>query len=74
MVQVDAVKGICFKQLPKSLCIHLKRFEFDYEQMTRWKIKDRCGLPLQSWRQEPCVITAWALPTHLLTQHEHGAC
>ena len=67
MVQVDAVKGICFKQLPKSLCIHLKRFEFDYEQMTRWKIKDRCGRPLQSWCQEPCVITAWALP-------EHGAC
>ena len=36
------MKGICFKQLPNSLCIHLKRFEFDYEQMTRWKIKDRC--------------------------------
>ena len=35
------MKGICFKQLPKSLCMHLKRFEFDYEHMTRWKIKDR---------------------------------
>ena len=39
--QVDAVKGICFKSLPRTLCIHLKRFEYDYEQMTRWKIKDR---------------------------------
>lgn len=38
------MKGICFKQLPKSLCMHLKRFEFDYEHMTRWKIKDRYGL------------------------------
>lgn len=23
------------------LVIHLKRFEFDYETMNRWKIKDR---------------------------------
>ena len=41
ILQVDAVKGNCFKKLPNSLCIHLKRFEFDYEQMTRWKIKAR---------------------------------
>ena len=40
-MQVDAVKGMCFTALPNTLCIHLKRFEYDYEQMTRWKIKDR---------------------------------
>jgi ubiquitin C-terminal hydrolase len=39
--QVDAVKRNCIKVLPHTLVIHLKRFEFDYETMTRWKIKDR---------------------------------
>lgn len=45
---MDAVKGICFKDLPNTLCIHLKRFEYDYEQMTRWKIKDRWTEPSAS--------------------------
>lgn len=40
-LQVDAVKRMCIKQLPDTLVIHLKRFEFDYESMNRWKIKDR---------------------------------
>lgn len=48
--QVDAVKRNCLKVLPHTLVIHLKRFEFDYETMTRWKIKDRhvgnCSPPL----------------------------
>ena len=39
--QVDAIKRSCIKGLPHTLVIHLKRFEFDYETMTRWKIKDR---------------------------------
>lgn len=38
---MDAVKRNCIKVLPHTLVIHLKRFEFDYETMTRWKIKDR---------------------------------
>ncbi|KAK9798582.1 hypothetical protein WJX73_003480 [Symbiochloris irregularis] len=45
--KVDAVKGMCFTDLPNTLCIHLKRFEYDYEQMTRWKIKDRFEFPLE---------------------------
>lgn len=40
-LQVDAVKRNCFKTLPHTLVIHLKRFEFDYETMSRWKVKDR---------------------------------
>jgi ubiquitin C-terminal hydrolase len=40
-VQVDAVKRNCIKVLPHMLVIHLKRFEYDYETMNRWKIKDR---------------------------------
>lgn len=38
------MKRNCIKVLPHTLVIHLKRFEFDYETMTRWKIKDRWGL------------------------------
>ena len=53
-VQVDAVKRSCIKTLPDTLVIHLKRFEFDYETMTRWKIKDRYqkhALPkIQLWQ------------------------
>ena len=40
-MQVDAVKRNCIKVLPHMLVIHLKRFEYDYETMNRWKIKDR---------------------------------
>jgi len=45
--KVDAVKRNCIKVLPHMLVVHLKRFEFDYETMTRWKIKDRFAFPLQ---------------------------
>ena len=41
LLQVDAVKRNCIKVLPHMLVIHLKRFEYDYETMNRWKIKDR---------------------------------
>ena len=44
---VDAVKRICFKQLPHTLCVHLKRFEFDYETMQRLKVKDRFEFPMR---------------------------
>ena len=43
-MQVDAVKRNCIKVLPHMLVIHLKRFEYDYETMNRWKIKDRYSL------------------------------
>ncbi|KAK9820599.1 hypothetical protein WJX72_012157 [[Myrmecia] bisecta] len=45
--KVDAVKRNCIKTLPHTLVIHLKRFEFDYETMTRWKIKDRFDFPTE---------------------------
>ncbi|KAL3156421.1 hypothetical protein ABBQ38_000732 [Trebouxia sp. C0009 RCD-2024] len=45
--KVDAIKRSCIKTLPHTLVIHLKRFEFDYETMTRWKIKDRFEFPQQ---------------------------
>ena len=46
-LQVDAVKRNCIKVLPHTLVVHLKRFEFDYETMNRWKIKDRFAFPLR---------------------------
>jgi ubiquitin C-terminal hydrolase len=44
--KVDAVKRACFKKLPHTLCVHLKRFEFDYETMQRLKLKSRFEFPL----------------------------
>ena len=43
----DAVKRSCFRgdALPDTLCVHLKRFEFDYETMQRHKIKSRFEFP-----------------------------
>ena len=45
--KVDAVKRACFKRLPHTLCVHLKRFEFDYETMQRLKVKGRFEFPME---------------------------
>ncbi len=37
------MKRNCLKVLPHTLVIQLKRFEFDFEAMSRWKIKSRCS-------------------------------
>ena len=46
----DAVKRACFRgaELPNTLCVHLKRFEFDYETMQRHKIKSVSSFPWNS--------------------------
>lgn len=41
--RVPAVKRTAIKSLPQMLCVHLKRFEFDYLNQTRHKLRDRCG-------------------------------
>jgi ubiquitin C-terminal hydrolase len=33
--RVPAVKRAAIKHLPQMLCVHLKRFEFDYHNMVR---------------------------------------
>ena len=35
------------KELPHTLVLHLKRFEWDFETETRFKKKDRFDFPLQ---------------------------
>jgi hypothetical protein len=37
--RVPAVKRAAIKALPHMLCIHLKRFEFDYHNQTRYKVR-----------------------------------
>jgi uncharacterized UBP type Zn finger protein len=36
---VDAEKRTLIKQLPHTLVLHLKRFEWDYETYQRWKVR-----------------------------------
>lgn len=44
--KVDAEKRTLIKRLPHTLMIHLKRFEWDHETLTRWKVKDRFEFPI----------------------------
>jgi ubiquitin C-terminal hydrolase len=39
--RVPAVKRTAIRTLPQMLCVHLKRFEFDYHNQTRHKLRDR---------------------------------
>ena len=43
--KVTAVKRICLKKLPNHLICVLKRFEFDYDNMSKVKINDSCEFP-----------------------------
>jgi ubiquitin C-terminal hydrolase len=46
-LKVDATKRTLFKELPQVLILHLKRFEFDYQTMTKHKLNDEYEFPLQ---------------------------
>jgi len=43
----DAVKRCVIKDLPNTLIIHLKRFEFNFETFTKTKLNDYCAFPLE---------------------------
>ena len=45
--KVTAIKRICLKKLPNHLIIVLKRFEFDYDNMSKVKINDSCEFPMK---------------------------
>jgi ubiquitin C-terminal hydrolase len=36
--KVDAERRMLIRDLPQTLVFHLKRFEFDYETLQRWKV------------------------------------
>jgi ubiquitin carboxyl-terminal hydrolase 34 len=44
-LQVDAMKRVCIKELPRTLILHLKRFEFDLDFMKKVKVNDCCEFP-----------------------------
>jgi hypothetical protein len=48
---VDAEKRTLIKQLPHTLVLHLKRFEWDYETYQRWKV----GIP--ACLHAPCAFS-----------------
>ena len=45
--KVTALRRICIKHLPNTLIIVLRRFEFDFDTMTRAKVNDYCEFPLE---------------------------
>jgi ubiquitin C-terminal hydrolase len=45
--KVDAVKRVCIKELPRTLILHLKRFEFDFDNMKKVKVNDSCEFPMR---------------------------
>jgi len=45
--KVDAEKRTLIRNLPHTLMLHLKRFEWDYETYSRWKVKDRFEFPIE---------------------------
>jgi len=46
-MKVAAVKRSCVGRLPGQLVLHLKRFEFDYEEVKNLKLNDRCQFPME---------------------------
>eukprot|EP00124_Ichthyophonus_hoferi_P001426 Ihof_evm2s74 gene=Ihof_evmTU2s74 len=57
--KVNAVKRTCIKELPPTLMIHMKRFEFDMDQMKRIKVNDYCEFPHQL-NMEPYTLEGLA--------------
>lgn len=45
--KVPAVMRICLKKLPNHLILVLKRFQFNYDTMTKNKINDYCEFPTE---------------------------
>ncbi|CAM9749332.1 unnamed protein product, partial [Sphacelaria rigidula] len=45
--RVTAQRRCAIKQLPDTLIVHLKRFEFDLSTMSRKKLNHRCSFPME---------------------------
>lgn len=44
--KVNTLKRCCIKRMPNVMFIVLKRFEFNYDTMTKFKINDYCEFPM----------------------------
>lgn len=40
--KVSAIRRVCLKKLPDTLILVLKRFDINYDTMTKFKINDYC--------------------------------
>lgn len=45
--KVNTLKRCCIKRMPNVLFMVLKRFEFNFDTMTKFKINDYCEFPMQ---------------------------
>ncbi|CAG9315438.1 USP34_5 [Blepharisma stoltei] len=45
--KVTALRRVCIKHLPNILIISMRRFEFDFDTMSRIKVNDYCEFPLE---------------------------
>ena len=45
--KVSTLKRVCLKKLPNHLILVLKRFDFDFDSMTKMKINDLCEFPMK---------------------------
>lgn len=52
--RVPAVKRSAIKVLPTMLCVHLKRFEYDYHHQTRFKVRVHGQARLRRWCANAC--------------------
>lgn len=43
--KVKALKRVCLKDLPQIMIVTLKRFEFDYDTMEKFKLNTYCSFP-----------------------------
>jgi hypothetical protein len=54
--KVSAQRRTYIKDISDTVVIHLKRFEFDYSTMQRWKVNDYCEFPerinFKKWTKE----------------------
>jgi ubiquitin C-terminal hydrolase len=46
-VKRDTLKRTTIKRLPNVLFLELKRFEFNFDTMTKFKVNDYCEFPMQ---------------------------
>lgn len=52
--KVNTLKRCCIKRMPNVLFLVLKRFEFNFDTMTKFKINDYCEFPMQINMREYC--------------------
>jgi len=44
--KINTLKRCCIKRMPNILILVLKRFEFNFDTMTKFKINDYCEFPM----------------------------